>query len=130
MASLICRLFGVRATGEEHEYPTTCVYMMFSKLEWFLIQTNSREIVSDEFLGIVREEIQNFKVLMKEMLDVHCKVGLYTLRHHLLDHFVEYLDQFESLELLNSSESRRYSFHIKQAYWLTLQSLAVHCGKL
>lgn len=40
-------------------------------------------------------EVQKFKELVKETFDAHCDTGLYTLKFHFLDHFVEDLDQSE-----------------------------------
>lgn len=62
---------------------------------------DSKEILSDEFFGSVRVEAQKFKALVKEMFGVHCETGLYTLRFHAVKHFMEDLDRFGSLELLN-----------------------------
>lgn len=59
--------------------------------------------MSNEFLGNFRVEGQKFKELVKETFDAHCEAELYTLELHSLDHVVEELDLFGSLELLNSA---------------------------
>lgn len=56
---------------------------------------------------------QKFKALMKETSDVHCEMGLHTLKFPLLHHAVGDLHRFRSLGLLNSSAFKQYNVHIK-----------------
>lgn len=49
-------------------------------------------IVSKEFLGSVRVEVLKFKALMEKMFDVHCQMGLYTLKFYFIEHIVQDLN--------------------------------------
>lgn len=45
------------------------VHTKFSELEWLLSREDSKERLSDEFLGIVRVKVLKFKTLMNETFD-------------------------------------------------------------
>lgn len=88
-----------------------------SELEGWLNQKGRKEIVRDELLGSARVEAQKFKAVVKQIFYMHHETGLYTLKFHLLEHVVEDLDRFWTLEFSNSSTFE--PFNITQAYWPT-----------
>lgn len=55
------------------------------------------------------------------MYDVRCKIGLYKLKFHFLDHVVEQLDRFWSLELLNKSRPNWCNVHFNSLFWYIRQ---------
>lgn len=109
-------VFVDRSTCEDLDNPMTWVYMMFSELERWLRRKDSKEILSDELLGNVTEEGHKCELLVKELFDVPCQAGLYTLKFHMLDPVIEDMDRFGSLELLNSCAFERFKVQIKRAY--------------
>lgn len=60
-------------------------------------------------------EVQNFKALVKQICDAHYETGQCTLKLQLLDHDIEDLDRFRTLQLLKSSVFERFNFHIRRA---------------
>lgn len=67
-------------------------------------------------LTCLTHHIDFIKKPVCEVLDAHCESGLYTLKFHLLYHFVEGMESSGTLQLLDSSALDRYRVHIKSAY--------------
>lgn len=63
---------------------------------------HSREAGSDKLLGSDGVENQKIKVVVKEILDVHCKTGLGTLKLYLLEGVEKDLNWVASLEMLKA----------------------------
>lgn len=70
--------------------------------------------MSDELLGIIRQEFQKLKELEKEKFNVPWNTELYTMNFYLLYHIVGKLEHFRG-ELLNSSAFKRFSVLIRRA---------------
>lgn len=66
----------------------------------------------NKLLGSIRGEVQKFKELVKETFDAHCKMWLFALKFHLLDHAVKDRDLYGSLILWNTSAFERFNVHI------------------
>lgn len=65
--------------------------------------------MSDKPLASVKVEVQKFKTLMKDSIHAHCKMGMYTLKFHSLNHDVEDFDWALSLDLFKSSAFERFT---------------------
>lgn len=103
---------------ETYDYSTLQVHTMFPRVEWWMMQKDNREIVSDEFLKSVKMELKNVKALLKTMFDVHWEARLYSLRFQLLEIVVPDQRWFESVELLNIYAIELLNHHIEFAYEL------------
>lgn len=88
---------------------------MLSKLEGWLRWRDSKEVLSDEFLGSVRVKVQKFKAFLKEMFEFPCETGLQNLKFYLLEHISESSDLSGSLELLHVSDFGRVIVHSRRA---------------
>lgn len=110
-----------RATGHIDEAPMTKVHTMYSDLARRLGEYRGNGESSSQRLTGLGEEIQHFKELVKAMFEEHCGSGLYMLKLHLLDHVVEVLERYGSLEMLHGSPFERFNVHIKHGYRRTSQ---------
>lgn len=77
------------------------------------------EVIALQIFDKIQRRIQNFKAMLKDTYDVYRKSGLYTLKFHLLDYVIEYLNLFGCLELLNCSAYECFNVFMKRAFHST-----------
>lgn len=58
-------------------------------------------------------DIDGLKKLLSEVCAAHCESGLNTLKFHFLDHLVEFLEIFCTLQLLDTSGFELYNVNVK-----------------
>lgn len=51
---------------------------------------------------------------MNQKFEEYCKKALYPLIFHLLDHFLQVVERFGSLEMICGSQFERVNMHIKR----------------
>ena len=72
--------------------------------------------VTKVILGVLSSKIESFKRQTVQLFEPYVDTGLFTLKFHLLDHLVEDLSKFTSLDFLNAGPYEYYNTKIKQSY--------------
>lgn len=63
---------------------------------------------------LVWKEMKEFKEFLVKLIDEHFHIGLYTLQIHLFNYMMENIEDFGSLEMLNSSMFGQFNVLIER----------------
>lgn len=93
----------------------TSFHSMYSE---FLLRLNRRPKEAKNwtmYLVNMTRHIDRLKRLVCEVIDVHYESSLYRLKFHVVYYLIEYVDRFDTLQLLDSSAFELYNTLIKSA---------------
>lgn len=75
--------------GEQHRHNVTHVHTTFLELCHLLDHRDVEHVLATQSLNRTRDRIKNFRILLRNTVHAYCQTGLYSLKLHQLDHFVE-----------------------------------------
>lgn len=107
-----------RVTGCE-EGGITTVHTVYSYLLFRLFTEVEQHGISHIEALKIRASIKRLKKECKRVFDPYVQKGLYTLKFHLLDHLVEDLLKYGSLDYLNAGPYEYYNTVVKKHYRAT-----------
>ena len=97
----------------------TKVHTMYSDLLYQLYHNIERNGLNPQTADSLEQHIALFKQTCKDIFEKHVNRGLFTLKFHLLDHLVEDLRKYGTLDFLDAGPYENYNATIKGFYKLT-----------
>ena len=94
----------------------TEVHTLYIELVRYLEFIDKNSGVTDEILKALTTKLGTFKGKTVKLFEPYVDTGLFTLKFHLLDHLVEDLSKFTSLDFLSAGPYEYYNTKIKQSY--------------
>ena len=94
----------------------TTVHTLYTELVRTLEVIDKRTGVTQEILQVLATKIERFKHQTVKLFEPYVDNGLFTLKFHLLDHLVEDLSKFASLDFLSAGPYEYYNTKIKKSY--------------
>lgn len=110
-----------RVTGFENAADMTRVCTLYTEIMTSALYDFPRNPPDSEIISEFKKKVQYFKVLTIKTFQDFCVSGLFTLKFHLLDHMVEDMERFGSLQVLDASAFEHYNTDIKAAIRRTSQ---------
>lgn len=104
-----------RGTAYVHSAPTTKVYTMYEKFVNMLKKDWNGEDASLDVLVVRKAYLKRLKVIRKRTFHEHCETGWYTVKFHLLDHSMEDLEKFGSIDVVKGSPFEWFNVTTKNA---------------
>lgn len=97
------------------------VYTRNSRIVADVTVVMKQRVWGEEDLGNLERMVKQFRRTLLQTINEHCDSSLYTLKYHVLDHVVEYIQRFGTSSVLHSSPYEHFNVHIDQAYKRNLQ---------
>lgn len=110
VAAFVDRISGCEEGG------ITAVHTLYSNLLFKLFTEIENDGISYIELRKIEALVRRLKKECKRLFDPYVKKGLYTLKFHLLDHLVEDLGKYGSLDYLNGGPYEYFNAVVKQHY--------------
>lgn len=86
-----------QSTRHERTGSLTKVHTRYNETLCALIGGEWQRPWTEEASEMLRERVKGFKRLLVETFDEHCDSSLYTIKYHLLDHFLKDLRKFRDV---------------------------------
>lgn len=109
-------VFVQTAMAEQHRHHKAHVHTMFSRLQHLLNCRIMEHVQILPSLNTIQRSIRTLKTCLENILDSYYETGLYTLKFHQLDRFLEEFESLGCLELLSTSEYERFRLLLKRVY--------------